>query len=177
MFHEFHSFTLPPLRPGPSLRQLKASASLPTSRQQKNPRLPHFSGLPVPQDAGVNPRVLLRHVDDSQQKRGLALPLEFEMFFAHVGPVAENVGVVHPAQELHLTGGGDGAEPVDQVALRVPAVAGDGFVGEELGVKNQQLILLQDRVPICGNRETVPKRSNAGCQRSAVIGPERPVMV
>lgn len=176
MFHEFHSFTLLPLRPSPSLGQLKASASRPTSRQQKNPRLPHFSGLPVPQDAGVNPRVLLCHVDDSQQKRGPALPLEFETLFAHVGPVAENVGVVLLAQELHLTDGGDGAQPVDQVA-RTPALAGDGFAGEELGVKNQQLVLLQDRVPICGNRETVPQRSNAGCQRSAIIGPERPVMV
>lgn len=156
---------------GPSLGQLKASASLPTSRQQKNPRLPHFFVLPVFQDAGVHPRVLLRHVDDPQQRRALSLLLGFETRRAHVGPAAENLGVGHPAQELHLTGGGDDAEPEDRVARRAPVVADDGFVGEELGVKSQLLVLLQDRVPICGNRETVPKSLNVGVSE---VGHHRP---
>lgn len=54
----------------------KASASLQTSRQQKDPRLPHFCVLPVRQDARVNPRVLLGHVDDVQHEQRLGLPFK-----------------------------------------------------------------------------------------------------
>lgn len=68
-----------------------------------------------------------------------------------------NVSIVQPAQELHLAGREDGAEPVDGVALDVLAVAGDGAVAEELGVKSCQVFLIQDEVRICGDRETCPK--------------------
>lgn len=137
--------------------QPKASASLQTSWQQKDPRLPHFCALPVRQDARVNPCVLLRHVDDVQHKRRLGLPFKYESCSVHAVPVVGNVSVVQPAQELHLAGSEDGAEPVDGVALDVPAVAGDGAVVEELGVKSCQLFLRQNEVRICGNKETFPK--------------------
>lgn len=68
-----------------------------------------------------------------------------------------NVSIVQPAQELHLAGSEDGAEPVDGVALDVPAVTEDSAVAEELGVKSCQLFFRQNEVRICGNRETFTK--------------------
>lgn len=56
-----------------------------------------------------------------------------------------------------MAGSEDGAEPVDGVALDVPAIAGDGAVAEELGVKSCHLFLRQNDVRICGNRDTFPK--------------------
>lgn len=76
---------------------MKTPASLQTSRQQQNPRNPQFYDLPLRQDAGVNPRVLLRHVEDAQQKRLPGLPFGFEPRFVHAVRGAENVGLVHLA--------------------------------------------------------------------------------
>lgn len=121
--------------------------SLLTSRPQRCSRVVHLrlaSG--VSYDAGINPRVLSRHLDDAQHK-GRAAPLgEFKaihVFIAYV-PKDGAFGVVALSYIPHLGVDGIRVEPEDDVTGDVTTVTLNRLVAEDGRVKDSDRLVQQE---------------------------------
>lgn len=118
---------------------------------------PYFSVALVFENTGVNPSVLLLHIEDTQHEAGTGFFAEFEVWIIHSRMIHGTVSIVVFAQILEVAMGGIASKPVHRITGGIDTVALNHRLTGDWRIKYFYVVLQQDLPWICRNKHTNTK--------------------